>query len=184
MVTVFSVTIPGVLEVALEPGEGVLPGPGGLLLIVSRTGVVVECVPDAGIDVDLVDDAGFGQGLFEGVLAGVDATVLLGVDAKDGGLDVGDFVQVGTDAVEGNSGLEVGIGGGEALGDATAEAVAGHADAVEHRGAALAPEKIDRQGDVAGFGEAAGDIADVLDEATIFVTDQDGRVGTAGGGVS
>ena len=45
-------------QVLGEPGEGVVPGGDRLLLVVARAGVVVEGVLGAGIDLDLIGDAG------------------------------------------------------------------------------------------------------------------------------
>jgi hypothetical protein len=81
---------------------------------------------DAGIHLQLVPDISAGKGIAEGRHRSGDAVIEFGVDAQDGRLDGGDFVQVRGGTVKRRGGLQPGQFRRRLPRDAAAEAVARH----------------------------------------------------------
>src|SRR6476659_1529524 len=121
--------LPGSDQVSGEPGEGVVPGGDRLLLVVARAGVVVEGVLGAGIDLDLIGDAGGLERSLEVIPALVgEIARIVGIDAENGGFDIRNLIEWWWWTVVRDGCLEPGLLGCGAPGNAAAEAEADHPD--------------------------------------------------------
>src|SRR4029079_16540662 len=99
--------LPGLDQVLGEPREGVVPGGDRLLFVVARAGVVIEGVLCAGIDLDLVGDAGGLERSFEIIPALVgEIARIVRIDAENGGFGMRNLIEWRRRTVERHGCLE------------------------------------------------------------------------------